>query len=71
MNNEHDAPPVSSAELMLALSDVFPEQSYGSIPTDEHAGAFAAWATIDQRRLSDVPPALAAYLDYQRRAGAI
>jgi len=60
--------PINAAtEMQLALSEIYPDSSYGAIPVADHPDALMTYRAVDEDVLADVPQAYAAYLDYQQK----
>lgn len=53
-------------DLRIALSEIFPESNYGTIPLDDQIDAVEAYLAVDENELLDAPQALAAYVSYQQ-----
>lgn len=56
--------PSSSQDMMIALTEVFPDQTFGSIPVSDRLNALEAYRLFDQAARDDVPSALNAYVRY-------
>lgn len=54
------------AELRLALTEIYPDASYGAVPVTDHRDALEAYRAFDDGALAEVPHAFAAYLSHQR-----
>lgn len=63
---EFDA--ASSSEMMLAISDAFPDSTYGAVPVLDHYDALEAFRAYDDGALAELPKALAAYVDHQQHS---
>ena len=57
---------VDAAKLALALTESFPESTYGAVPASEYEAALEAYQAYDEGVLYEAPLALDAYLDHQR-----
>lgn len=71
MNNENRTDPfdfdgVTSGEMMVALTEAFPESTYGAVPVIDHYDALEAFLAFDEGALAEAPHALAAYVDHQQ-----
>lgn len=66
MANEFDIDGVTSGEMMIALTEAFPESTYGAVPAKDHYDALEAFFAFDDGVLDEVPNALAAYVDHQQ-----
>jgi len=71
MNNdttidEFEINAVFSSEMMLALSDAYPESTYGAVPVIDQYDALEAFLAFDDGALAELPNALAAYVDHQQ-----
>lgn len=54
----------SSRDMMIALTEVFPNQTFGSIPVSDRLNALEAYRMFDRAVQRDVPSALEAYYRY-------
>ena len=57
---------IDAATLALALTEAYPDSTYGSIPSTEYGAALDAYQAYDEGVLYEAPLALDAYLDHQR-----
>ena len=57
---------VAAAELRLALSQHFPDLTYGAVPVTDYRDAIEAFRAYDDGGLAEVPNAFAAYLRNER-----
>ena len=55
----------TAAELRLALTDVYPESSYGAVPVIDHYDALESYRAAVEGDLQAIPGAHAAYLGHQ------
>ena len=55
----------TAAELRLALSDVYPETSYGAVPVIDQYDALESYRAAVESDLQAIPGAHAAYLCHQ------
>lgn len=69
MTNSNQPKPITASKLMIALSEVFPDSTYGAIPVIDQYDALEAYLAYDDGTLAEVPHALNAYVSYlQHRA---
>ena len=61
-----DASTFTANDVRIALNEVYPDATYGSVPVVDQYDALLAYQAVDDDALSEVPHAFAAYLDYQR-----
>ncbi len=54
----------TASELIIALNEVFPDSTYGAVPTVDQYGALEAYLAYDDGALAEVPNALDAYVSY-------
>jgi hypothetical protein len=54
------------AELRIALNEVYPDATYGSIPVVDQLDALEAYRAYDDGTLAEAPHAFAAYLSHHR-----
>jgi hypothetical protein len=66
--DEFEIDAVSASEMMLAISDAFPESTYGSVPVTDQYDALEAFRAYDDGALAELPNALAAYVDHQQHS---
>ena len=57
---------IDASTLALALTEAYPEATYGSVPTTEYGAALETYQAFDEGALEEAPLALDAYLDHQR-----
>ena len=62
--NPHE---MTSTDLMIALTEVYPETTYGSVPVIDQFEAFETYLAFEDGGLAEAPNALAAYVDHQQR----
>lgn len=55
-----------SSELRIALSEIYPDATYGAVPVVDHPAALDAYRAYDDGTLAEAPHAFAAYLSHQR-----
>ena len=55
-----------SKELRIALSEVYPDATYGAIPVSDQLDALDAYRAYDDGTLAEAPHAFAAFLAHQR-----
>lgn len=67
MNTRNNSNTLTAADVAIALSDVFPESSYGAIPTIDQRDALVAYLAFDDGTFDELPQALAAYNNHQQR----
>ena len=56
---------VDATKLALALTESFPEFTYGAVPASEYEAALEAYQDYEEGVFDEVPLALDAYLDHQ------
>ena len=56
-----------ATEIQLALTETYPDSTYGAIPIAEQYDALTSYRATDDDALAEIPGALAAHLDYQRK----
>jgi len=56
----------SSRELRIALSEIYPDATYGAIPVSDQLDALDAYRAYDDGTLAEAPHAFTAYLAHQR-----
>jgi len=66
MTNLHQSQLPDGAELRIALGEVYPDATYGSIPVADQHDALEAYRAYDDGTLAESPHAFAAYLSHQR-----
>lgn len=66
MNTSSDNNVVTAADVAIALTDVFPESSYGTIPTIDQRDALVAYLAFDDGAFDELPQARAAYMSHQQ-----
>ena len=64
--NEIDFDGVTPGEMMIALTEAFPESTYGAVPVIDQYDALEAFLAFDDGALAEAPLALAAYVDHQQ-----
>ena len=67
MANDFDADEITATDLRIALSEFFPEATYGAIPVIDQHDALEAYLAFDDGALAEAPQALAAYVSHQQR----
>ena len=70
MNNRFVAKTFTAADLRIALSEVYPETSYGSVPVIDQCDALEVYLAYDDGALAEVPRALEAYISHQQHLAA-
>lgn len=55
-----------SAEMRIALSDIYPDATYGAIPVIDQIDALDAYRAYADGTLAEAPHAFEAYLNRQR-----
>ena len=55
-----------ATEVQLALTEMFPNSTFGAVPVTDQYDALTSYRTVDDEALAEIPGALAAHLDYQR-----
>ena len=66
MTHQHQPRLSDDAELRIALSEIYPDATYGSIPVADRHDALEAYRAYDDGTLAEAPHAFAAYLSHQR-----
>ena len=56
-----------ATEVQLALTDAYPDTTFGAVPITEQYDALMSYRAADDDVLAEIPGALAAHLDYQRK----
>jgi len=56
----------SSEELRIALSEIYPDATYGAVPVIDQLDALDTYRAYDDGTLAEAPHAFSAYLDHQR-----
>lgn len=64
MTYSNEPKPITASNLMIALSDVFPDSTHGAIPVIDQYDALEAYLAYDDGALAEVPKALEAYVSY-------
>ena len=67
MTRETDFDAFTSTELQIALSEAYPDATYGAVPVIDQYDALEAFLAYDDGALEEVPEAFAAYIDHQQR----
>lgn len=67
MRNPTKRTDVSATDLRIALSEVYPETSYGTVPVLDQYDALEAYRAYDDGGLQAVPIAFATYVSHQQR----
>lgn len=57
---------ISATELRLALSEIYPEATYGAVPVIDQYEALAAYRAFNDGARAKAPYALAAYIGQHR-----
>ena len=57
-----------AALIALAVSEAFPEMTYGAVSSEDQVAATEAFLAFDQGVLAEAPYALEAYISAQRNA---
>lgn len=66
MKHAHTSELSNSQELRIALSEVYPDATYGAVPVVDQLDALDAYRAYDDGTLAEAPHAFAAYLNHQR-----
>lgn len=66
MRRTTDSEAITAQELQIALNEMYPNATYGSVPVADQYDALASYRAIDYDALSEVPTAFAAFLAMQR-----
>lgn len=56
--------PITASNLMIALSEVFPDSTYGATPVIDQYDALEAFLAYDDGTLAECPKALEAYVHH-------
>ena len=56
---------VDAATLALALTESFPESTYGAVPASEYEAALETYQNYEEGVFDELPLALNVYLDHQ------
>ena len=56
-----------AADVRLALSEIYPDSTYGAVPALDQYDALEAYRAYDDGGLEEIPQALAAYIDFHQR----
>jgi len=67
MENSLDTSTFTAADVRIALSEVYPESTYGAVPALDRYDALDAYRAYEDGGLEAVPQALAAYVDFHQR----
>ena len=67
MNTRNDNKALTTTTVAPALNEVFPESSYGAIPTAGQRDALIAYLAFDDGVFDEAPQALAAYVNCRQR----
>ncbi len=62
MTNKVDTKEFTTADLMIALNETFPESTYDAITVADQYDALEAYLAFNDSALTDAPDALAAYV---------
>ncbi len=62
MTNKVDTKEFTTADLMIALNETFPESTYDAITVVDQYDALEAYLAFNDSALTDAPDALAAYV---------
>ena len=57
----YDINTITSLEVWVAVTELFPDSTYGAVPTIEQVNTVEAFRACDDGGLAEVPNALAAY----------
>ena len=68
MNDFNPENEPTSSELLIALTELYPDATYGAVPVIDQWDAVEAYRAFDDGGLSEAPQALAAYVHYQQHA---
>ncbi len=58
----------TASDLRIALSDIYPDATYGAVPVVDQCDALEAYHAFDDGGLAEAPLALAAYVDHLQHA---
>ena len=62
MNEIYDITSITALDVWVAITEIFPDSTYGAVPTSEQLCAFEACRDYADAAGKDVPSALHAYL---------
>ena len=66
MNNIPDLDVFTANDLLIALTEIYPDTSYGAVPVIDQYDALEAYRAFDDGALAEAPQALAAYVSHQQ-----
>lgn len=66
MNRLTENPGVTTADIAIALSEIFAEQNYDGIPVADQRDAVEAFHAFEDGGLAEAPNAFSAYMTSQR-----
>ncbi len=66
MTTRFDANEFTATRLRIALNEIFPEATYGSIPVIDQCDALEAYLAFDDGALTQALEALAAYVIHEQ-----
>ena len=67
MKNTIDTSAVTATDVRLALSEIYPDSTYGAVPALDQYDALEAYRTYDDGDLEEIPQVLEAYIDFHQR----
>lgn len=67
MKNTTDSSAFTAADMRVALSEIYPDSTYGAVPALDRYDALEAYRAYDDGGLEEVPQAHAAYVDFHQR----
>jgi len=56
-----------ATEVPLALTETYPDSTFGAVPITDQYEALMSYRAADDDALAEIPGALAAHLNYQRK----
>lgn len=67
MRNTIDSRAFTAADMRIALSEIYPDSTYGAVPALDQYDALEAYRAFDDGGLGAVPQALLAYVNFHQR----
>lgn len=67
MRDKIDSSVFTATDMCLALSEIYPDATYGVVPALDRYDAVEAYRAYDDGGMEAVPQALAAYVDFHQR----
>ncbi len=66
MRNTIHSSAFTATDMRIALSEIYPDSTYGAVPALDRYDALEAYRVYDDGGLESVPQALAAYVDFHQ-----